>query len=846
MSAVLELFAPLSGVLVPLESVPDPVFAGRLVGDGISLDPLSATLLAPVAGTVTQLHKAGHAFTVTTDEGIEVLVHIGIDTVTLKGEGFAPQVSQGARVGVGEPVIVFDPDFVARRAPSLLTQVLVANGDRVQRMDVLHGSVTAGRDVVMRLTLAGDEAKARAAAGREAVLSEPVLLPNAEGLHARPAAVLVAAAKRFQAEIHLVRGAEEANAKSVVALMVLATRRNDSLRVKARGPDAVQAAETLARLLAAGCGEQPGEAPSAMSSAAAMPRADREQNTDNDRAMQGVAASPGIAVGQVVQWRRQAIAVTEDGQGADYERSRLLAAVDEAGQQIAALKAGLADSAKSQILDAHLELLKDPELLDQALAALADTPGARPAKSAAWVWREAFEGRARQLAALPNPLLRERAQDLRDVGRRVLALLAGAQQAAIVVPPNTLLIAEELTPSDTAALDRNCVVGLCTTTGGATGHVAILARSLGIPALCGVDVRALALPEGATVVLDGAAGTLHLNPTEVELSAARAAIAAQAACREQEQAAAQAPAVTADGHGIEVVANIRNAEEARAAVAAGGEGVGLLRSEFLFDQRSVPPSEDEQAVEYLAVAQALGRERPLVIRTLDVGGDKPLSYLPLPREENPFLGLRGIRVSLQRPDIFRPQLRAMLRAAAVGNVHVLFPMVATLAEWRAARMLLAEEACAMGITAKAGVMVEVPSAALLAEQLAPEVDFFSIGTNDLTQYTLAMDRGHPLLARQADALHPAVLQLIGITCAAAARHGKWVGVCGGVAGDAVAVPVLIGLGVTELSVPIPAIAAVKAQVNRLSMARCRTLAEEVLQMGTAAEVRARLNQFAQA
>jgi phosphocarrier protein FPr/phosphocarrier protein len=388
------------------------------------------------------------------------------------------------------------------------------------------------------------------------------------------------------------------------------------------------------------------------------------------------------------------------------------------------------------------------------------------------------------------------------------------------------------------------VLGFCTTTGGATSHVAILARSLGIPAICGIDARALQLADGTPVVLDGSHGSLRRNPSADELEQARERIGREAARRETDKLAASKLAMTADGHRIEVVANIRNAQEARDAVAAGAEGVGLLRSEFLFDARDTAPSEDEQAAEYCAVAQALGRERPLVIRTLDVGGDKPLSYLPLPKEDNPFLGLRGVRVSLERPDIFRTQLRAILRAAPLCNLHVMFPMIATVEEVRAARHILQDEAGDRAASVKVGVMIEVPAAALIAEPLAREVDFFSIGTNDLTQYTLAMDRGHPQLAKQADALHPAVLRLIGMTVEGAHQHGKWVGICGGIASDAMAVPVLAGLGIDELSVSIPAVGSVKAQLARITMSEARQLAVEVLRLGTAAEVREHLSGFA--
>jgi phosphocarrier protein FPr len=313
----------------------------------------------------------------------------------------------------------------------------------------------------------------------------------------------------------------------------------------------------------------------------------------------------------------------------------------------------------------------------------------------------------------------------------------------------------------------------------------------------------------------------------------------QAARRKADLEAALLPARTTDGRRVEVVANIGGVSDAQQALRLGGEGVGLLRSEFLFLGRGVAPSEDEQAGIYRAAAETLGPARPLVIRTLDVGGDKPLPYLPIPREDNPFLGERGIRVGLDRPEILRVQLRAILRASGAGKIHVMFPMVATLSEWRAARAVLEEERQKLGVPAiPAGIMVEVPAAALTAEQFAREVDFFSVGTNDLTQYVLAMDRGHPKLAAQVDGLSPAVLSLIAGAVDAAHRHGKWVGVCGGIAGDSQAVPVLLGLGVDELSVSLPAIPRIKAQIRTLALAECQRLAQEALRQDSAAAVRA--------
>lgn len=834
----LKLVAPLSGVMVPLESVPDPVFAQKMVGDGVCIDPASSELLAPIAGKIVDLQKASHALTIAADFGVEVLLHVGIDTVELNGKGFEPLVREGDVVQAGQPLVRFDLEYVRREARSPLTLMLIANAEVVAHYLPATGTVRAGWNVALTLDLVG-EGGSEATAADAPLVGEIVRLLNPNGLHARPAAVLASAAKKFQAVVQLVRGEAAVNAKSVVAIMGLSTLRGDPVSIRACGADADDAVCVLTRLLAEGCGEQPGDA--VVPVEATQPGRPVAATATKAGELAGVCASPGLAVGVAVQYRTQVIDVPEHGEGSEIESARLGGALLEARAQLEVLK-GNADAAgnqQAQILAAHQELLDDPELIDLTVATI------RQGKSAGFAWRQAYSEYGGQLEKLDSEILRERANDIRDVGRRVLLLLAGVKPARPEVPPGAILIAEDLTPSDAAALDPSRVFGLCTTTGGATSHVAILARSAGIPAVCGIDAAALSVAEGALVVLDGTRGVLHCRPSATEVAEARSRMARAADRRAEEHAAAQAPAVTVDGHRVEVAANIRNAGEAREAVLHGAEGVGLLRSEFLFDHRTTAPTHEEQAREYVAVARELGAKRTLVVRTLDVGGDKPLPYLPLPKEDNPFLGMRGIRASLDRPEMLRVQLRAILEASDAAQLHVMFPMVSSLEELRAAKAILAEESRACGRTAKAGIMVEVPAAAVMADVLAREADFFSIGTNDLTQYTLAMDRGHPKLARQADGLDPAVLRMIALTVQGAHRHGKWVGVCGGIAADAMAVPVLVGLGIDELSIPIPAIASVKALIKRLSFAECAELAREVLTMATVAEVRNRLSVYAE-
>jgi phosphocarrier protein FPr len=368
--------------------------------------------------------------------------------------------------------------------------------------------------------------------------------------------------------------------------------------------------------------------------------------------------------------------------------------------------------------------------------------------------------------------------------------------------------------------------------------VAILARSLDIPAVAGIDPRALALPNGSAVILDGSRGELRTNPDPALVERIGAAKERMAAKKAADLAAAHEPAITADGHRVEVVANIGGLADAEKGMALGAEGVGLLRSEFLYLDRATAPSEDEQAEIYASIARALSG-KPLIVRTLDVGGDKPLPYLPMPREENPFLGIRGVRIGLDRPEILRTQVRAILRASRGNRLRIMFPMIATLDEIRSVKGLVEEERAKVpgADPVELGIMVEVPSAAVMARQFAREVEFFSIGTNDLTQYTLAMDRGHPKLAARADAMNPAVLRLIAHTVEGASAEGKWVGICGGLASDPQAVPILVGLGVHELSCSVPAIPAVKAEVRARSLVDCQALARQALEQDSAADVR---------
>jgi multiphosphoryl transfer protein len=649
---------------------------------------------------------------------------------------------------------------------------------------------------------------------------------NAIGLHARPAARFVETVRGFDADVRVAKeggpGAP-ARATSLTGVVALGARLGDALVVSASGPQASEALEALEALAAEGFGDGV-TAPAPASDGAPEPTAPARAPEAGER-LSGVAASPGVAVGRARPLGAPAGPPPERAsEDPDAERARLDEGREVARTAIARDRDAVAEragAAEAAIFDAHLALLDDDALLEPAREAIAAGATAEGA------WHDAAEAAAERFRALDDALLRERAADVLDVGRRVVEALTGGQDAG---PSEAgIVVARELTPADTAGLDPALVRGIATARGAATAHAAILARALGLPAAVGLGDAVLAIADGTSLLLDGDAGTLVVDPPAGELADAEDRRERGAARRAEARRHAHEPATTRDGARIEVFANLGAASEAAAAVEAGAEGVGLLRTEFLFLDRPELPGEDEQAETLREIARALDG-RPLVVRTLDAGADKPLPALPMPPEANPFLGVRGIRLALARPEVLATQLRAILRVAAEFPVKAMLPMVATVAELRAARAALEEARGATGIDAplELGIMVEVPAAALGAARLAEHADFFSVGTNDLTQYTMAAERGEERLASLLAGPQPAVLALVRATVEAASARGRWVGVCGELAGDPAAAVLLAGLGVTELSMAPALVPEAKAALRSVSLADARAAAASAL------------------
>ncbi|MFX0145502.1 MAG: phosphoenolpyruvate--protein phosphotransferase [Candidatus Hodarchaeota archaeon] len=558
---------------------------------------------------------------------------------------------------------------------------------------------------------------------------------------------------------------------------------------------------------------------------------------------QGISASPGISRGPVFVYQEQDLSVPRRQiQDSEDEIKRLEKAISIAGEQISDLQIKAeteTGTEEAAIFEAHALFLQDPTLITAAHDAI---KGQKMNAEAAWI--DAIEVNAANLEALEDEYFQARAADVRDVGQRVLRILLGVAESDLTdLTAPSIVLARDLTPSDTVRLDKSLVLGFCTAEGGPTSHTAILAKALGLPAVVGLGNSILDLKFGDPLLIDGGRGTVIAFPDEKiiqEFETRRQKLEAQAVL---ELERAHEPAITVDGHQVEVVANIGSPQEAQSALKHGAEGVGLLRTEFLYLDRHEEPNEEEQLAAFNSILDAMGN-RPVVVRTIDVGGDKEVPYLDLDIEANPFLGWRAIRMSLDKPELFKTQLRALWRASIGHDLRVMFPMIATLDEVRRAQKLFndaREEVVAEGRDVadwiQVGIMVEVPSVAVLADLFAREVDFFSIGTNDLTQYTFAAERTNEKVAYLGDGCHPAILRQIQRVLNAAHDEGIWVGLCGELAGDPDAVPILLGLGLDEFSMAPSSIPHAKAIIRSWSKSDAQRLASKVLEFDSAEAVR---------
>lgn len=559
--------------------------------------------------------------------------------------------------------------------------------------------------------------------------------------------------------------------------------------------------------------------------------------------LKGIAASSGIAIGKAFLMTEPDLTVTKSTvTNKEEEITRFHEAVNAAKLELqkirdrAEVDLGTENAA---IFDAHLLVLSDPELLGAVESKVNDE-----AVNAETALQETADTLIVMFEQLDNEYMRERAADIRDVTKRVIARLLEVEVPNIgLIDEEVIIISKDLAPSDTAQLNRAFAKGFTTDMGGRTSHSAIMARSLEIPAVVGTKNATSAIKQGDLIVVDGDNGEVLINPPTDVVESYVEKRNEQEAEKKQLSLLKNKKTITLDGIQVEVAANIGTPKDVESVLENGGEGVGLYRTEFLYMERDTLPTEEEQFQAYKQVLEKMG-DKPVVVRTLDIGGDKQLPYLNLPEEMNPFLGFRAIRLCLEEQTIFRTQLRALLRASTFGNLKIMFPMIATLEEFREAKKLLLEEkeqlqqeGTLVSDQIEIGIMVEIPSTAILADQFAKEVDFFSIGTNDLIQYTMAADRMNESVAYLYQPYHPAILRLVKMVIDASHAQGKWTGMCGEMAGDTIAIPLLIGLGLDEFSMSAPSMLKARNQINQLTQLEMKQITEKALSMQTSEQVK---------
>jgi phosphoenolpyruvate-protein phosphotransferase len=830
------VYAPLIGAVVNLADVPDMVFADKLVGDGVAIEPFDCHIYAPISGVIKSIHRAKHAISLVSQDEVEILLHIGLETVQLDGSAFNLKVKVGDVVNNGDILGEFDLDLLSKTAKSLISPLLLINQAGYQIEPIVTNKVIVKQVNTLLFNVLIPNTKQtqnqdpmQDLISKDLIASVPIKISNLYGIHARPAALISAEATKHSGEIIIEKSSKLANAKSIIELLGLAVNRGDEVVIYATNQVVVESITSIINQFEDNDTKLPLITPTT-----------RQQivGTTNGNSYFGAVASHGLAVGRLVVRHSLNFEIIEQATDINHEQTLLLNAINQVTQELQKTIA-LQDAANQEIKDilaTQLVLLADPNLVANALKLI------KQQKTAAYAIKRTIDEQLTVLLNTNNQLLIERQADLNDIYKQILLAINGVKPQTLQLNEPTILVAHELTPLDIINLDSN-IVGLVSVKGGITSHVAILSRAKQVPLLVGVAESILNLNTTNLAIIDAQSGVLNTLPTEQELDKLAQQIVEDKKRQQVEQQAAKNAAITTDGVEINCLANIASVADAMLVHNCGASGVGLFRTEFMYMDKQVAPDVDKQYQVYAEIAVAIG-DYPFIIRTLDAGGEKPISYLPQQHTNNAMLGMRGIRLSLAYKEIFIKQLLAILKLNH-PQVKVMLPMVSTIEEYREVKQLIADLAKQQQFAnnIELGIMVEVPSVALQADIFAKEVDFFSIGTNDLTQYILAMDRENSEFALQVDHLHPAVLRAINLVASSASKYNRLLSVCGVMASETLAIPILIGLGINNLSMSINSIPANKAFIRRLDFGLCQDVAKHCLNLATATEVREYLQQI---
>lgn len=676
------------------------------------------------------------------------------------------------------------------------------------------------------------------------ITSAEITVLNHSGVHARPASYIFNIAKKYaNCTISLHSNNKKANAKSVIAILGLGLKHNSTLTISASGDDASNAINEITQAFANGLGEEVSAKPATNGNSTTTTTAENKSksvtyNFSNTVNLSGIIASPGLVVGKTMLFEHKEITFTQDSTDTQNNITNakhvFTTALNKLQNEIQTAKDN-SNKVQLQVLQAHLSLLQDETLLENVINIINTN------KTTAFAISSAIQQNIEILQSTNDALLTERVADLKDLKRRLLNVALNITEEELVFAENTVIVAEDLVPSDIAKFNSN-VVGIVLAQGSATTHVSLILRNMGTTAVVALRAGVTAIPNNTNIIVNGNNGNVTVNPNQQVIDTTIAEQQKLNAIKQENIKNAKNPCVTLNGVTIKVKGNVSNQLEAENAFNLGAKGIGLLRSEFLFFNSQTPPSLTEQTKLYQEVLDTTNGES-ITIRTLDVGGDKPLPYITIPKEENPIVGIRGVRSYKDNMEVFLTQIKGILSVKPIELVKIMLPMVADVEEFTEFKAIIEDEIKKANITAKVhiGTMIEIPSAALMSNSLAKHADFLSIGTNDLAQYTMAMDRGNPALGKKLSNLSPALLQLIDITVKGGHAYNKPVAVCGAMASELKAVPILVGLGVTELSTSGRSIPDVKALIRTLDSEKCKQVAQQALQLDTFKQVEELIN-----
>lgn len=817
----LTLYGPIAGKLLDLSKIPDEAFAQKMLGDGIAVKPQENFIYAPTDAVIKNLHKCLHAIVLEKD-GFEIMIHIGIDSVSLKGQRFKTFVQEGDKVIRGQKLIEFDRDFLTQYAKDNTIVMIIVSPPNVKLKKENLSKVDLQTKVFEVFSEQNDKTNT-ILNDDSAVLTEEFLVSNGTGLHARPAGEVAKLAQNFKnTDIFIIKNGNRSNAKSVVEILRLSIDYGDRIQISSCGEKASEASAEIKKFIQTKLRDNMIDKNNK--------RITNEFNTSGEIKIKGVGIFDGLSMGKSYLIKDIQFKLEEKSTlSPEEELSKFLTALNNVKSALDKERHAIyGQKEREEILLAHITILEDPFLIQETRQAISK------GYSAAFAFSSAVERAIEVLKNTGNEILRSRIADFIDLESRILTNLTGTDYGLPNFQEDTILIARELLSHHLKDINSH-VTGIIMAEGSTLSHVSIMIKNLGIPTIIGASPVVMEIPDGKDIILDSKSGVITVNPSNI--TEIKQKVQSMKINREKNLLHAFEAAKTIDGTEIIINGNVGTLDQAKQSAQQGGQGIGLVRTEFLFANAKEPPTEREQYKIYQEMADSQNGN-PIIIRTLDVGADKHIPFISQIREDNPILGRRGVRTSFANINLFKTQLRAIMQVKPYGIAKIMIPMVTFLEEIKTVKRFVKEEQKKLGIDkVSLGMMMEVPAAAIMAKEFAKEVDFFSIGTNDLTQYTLALDRSHPTLNFLSDSLNPSVLHMINSIIEGAESQNIPVGVCGAVASEPAGAILLIGLGIRSLSVVPNMIADIKALIRQLDIKKCEKVAQKALKCTNVEEVR---------